>query len=241
VRALLSLPSHKYNRSLRHPADLNDAAAPGTTHTAAAALRYRLLRLPLTHARAKTESCSSDSSCLSRRGSICFPSFFRWSANLREEERSNDPILRFNYFSNPVDVEKCVNGTRKIGNVLKSRSMQDFMFCEWFGARNFRFVGPALPVDQFDYVQMAFFCRRIRFPARSVHKSQRPSLHQLALSSRNQQQEERKKSQTRPSHARALIPTRRALALTNGKLKSVPGLKKERKNRLCHSCPRTSS
>lgn len=50
--------------------------------------------------------------------------------------------------------------------------MQDFMFCEWFGARNFRFVGPALPVDQFDYVQMAYFCRRIPFPARSVHKSQ---------------------------------------------------------------------
>ncbi|KAJ6428651.1 hypothetical protein OIU84_020342 [Salix udensis] len=71
-----------------------------------------------------------------------------------------NPIVRFNYFSNPVDVERCVNGTRKIGDVLRSRSMEDFMFREWFGARNFRYVGPALPVDLSDFTQMADFCRR---------------------------------------------------------------------------------
>lgn len=46
-----------------------------------------------------------------------------------------NPILRFNYFSNPVDVEKCVNGTRKIGDVLRSRSIEDFQFREWFGGQ----------------------------------------------------------------------------------------------------------
>lgn len=71
-----------------------------------------------------------------------------------------NPIVRFNYFSNPVDVERCINGTRKIGEVLRSRSMEEFKFYEWFGARNFRFVGPALPVDQSDHDQMADFCRR---------------------------------------------------------------------------------
>ncbi|KAH9667675.1 (R)-mandelonitrile lyase-like [Citrus sinensis] len=71
-----------------------------------------------------------------------------------------NPIVRFNYFSNPVDVERCINGTRKIGDVLRSRSMDDFRLHEWFGARNFRFVGPALPVDQSDHAQMAEFCRR---------------------------------------------------------------------------------
>ncbi|KAF2302903.1 hypothetical protein GH714_010886 [Hevea brasiliensis] len=71
-----------------------------------------------------------------------------------------NPIVRFNYFSHPIDVERCVNGTRKIGDVLRSRSMEEFMFREWFGARRFRFIGPALPVDQSDYVQMADFCRR---------------------------------------------------------------------------------
>ncbi|KAG8635550.1 hypothetical protein MANES_16G045700v8 [Manihot esculenta] len=71
-----------------------------------------------------------------------------------------NPIVRFNYFSHPLDVERCVNGTRKIGDVLRSRSMEDFMFREWFGARRFRFVGPALPADQNDFVEMADFCRR---------------------------------------------------------------------------------
>ncbi|XP_043711450.1 (R)-mandelonitrile lyase-like [Telopea speciosissima] len=37
-----------------------------------------------------------------------------------------NPIVRFNSFSNPGDVERCVNGTRKIGDVLRSRSMEDF-------------------------------------------------------------------------------------------------------------------
>ena len=43
-----------------------------------------------------------------------------------------NPIVRFNYFSNPLDVERCVNGTRKIADVLRSRSMEDFKFREWF-------------------------------------------------------------------------------------------------------------
>ncbi|KAK3219152.1 hypothetical protein Dsin_013122 [Dipteronia sinensis] len=71
-----------------------------------------------------------------------------------------NPIVRFNYFSNPTDIERCIEGTRKIGDILRSRSMDDFKFREWFGARNFRFVGPALPVDQSDHAQMADFCRR---------------------------------------------------------------------------------
>lgn len=38
-----------------------------------------------------------------------------------------NPLIRFNYFSNPVDTERCINGTRKIADVLRSRSMEDFM------------------------------------------------------------------------------------------------------------------
>ncbi|XP_068345415.1 (R)-mandelonitrile lyase-like [Pyrus communis] len=70
-----------------------------------------------------------------------------------------NPIVRFNYFSNPVDVHRCVNGTRKIGDILKTRSMEDFKFQGWFGRKDFRFVGPALPVDQSNYELMADFCR----------------------------------------------------------------------------------
>jgi mandelonitrile lyase len=34
-----------------------------------------------------------------------------------------NPIVRVNYFSSPAGVERCVNGTRKIWDVLRSRSM----------------------------------------------------------------------------------------------------------------------
>lgn len=71
-----------------------------------------------------------------------------------------NPIVRFNYFHNPVDVERCVNGTRKIGDVLRNRALNDFKFRNWLGGQDFRFVGPALPIDQTNYVQMADFCRR---------------------------------------------------------------------------------
>ncbi|CAL1386821.1 unnamed protein product [Linum trigynum] len=71
-----------------------------------------------------------------------------------------NPLVRFNYFSSPIDMERCVNGTRKLGDVLRTRAMADFRFRDWYGVRNFRFVGPALPVDQSDFEQMADFCRR---------------------------------------------------------------------------------
>ncbi|XP_050289134.1 (R)-mandelonitrile lyase-like [Quercus robur] len=71
-----------------------------------------------------------------------------------------NPIVRFNYFSNPVDLKRCVNGTRKIGDILRSRSMEDFKVRNWFGGNDFRYVGPALPVDQADNHLMEDFCRR---------------------------------------------------------------------------------
>ncbi|PRQ47798.1 putative (R)-mandelonitrile lyase [Rosa chinensis] len=38
--------------------------------------------------------------------------------------------------------------------------MDDFKFQGWFGNKDFRFIGPELPVDQSDFDQMADFCRR---------------------------------------------------------------------------------
>ncbi|XP_073054021.1 (R)-mandelonitrile lyase-like [Primulina eburnea] len=71
-----------------------------------------------------------------------------------------NPTVRFNYFNNPGDLERCVNGTRKIGDILRSRALDDFKFHEWFGTREFRYVGPELPVDQSNDGEMREFCRR---------------------------------------------------------------------------------
>lgn len=72
-----------------------------------------------------------------------------------------NPIVRFNYFSNPADVDKCVNGTRKIADVLNSRSMDDFKsFHLLFGNRDFRYIGPPLPADLSNDQLMRDFCRQ---------------------------------------------------------------------------------
>ncbi|XP_060206634.1 (R)-mandelonitrile lyase-like [Lycium barbarum] len=71
-----------------------------------------------------------------------------------------NPIIRFNYFSNPGDVERCVNGTRKIADVLRTRTMEIFKFDQWFGGRDFRYVGPALPVDESNDELMREFCHQ---------------------------------------------------------------------------------
>ncbi|GFY97276.1 glucose-methanol-choline (GMC) oxidoreductase family protein [Actinidia rufa] len=71
-------------------------------------------------------------------------------------------FVQFNYFSNPGDLEKWVNGTWKIGDVLRSCSMEEFKYQEWLGGRDFRHVGPALPVDQSNDLLMGDFCRRGR-------------------------------------------------------------------------------
>lgn len=71
-----------------------------------------------------------------------------------------NPIVRFNYFSDPADTERCVNGTRKIADVLRSRSMEDFKFYQLFGDRDFRYIGPPLPIDISNDRLMGEFCRR---------------------------------------------------------------------------------
>ncbi|KAK4267688.1 hypothetical protein QN277_024435 [Acacia crassicarpa] len=71
-----------------------------------------------------------------------------------------NPIVRFNYFNVTVDVDRCVNGARKMGQIMRSRAFDDFKFRNWFGGREFRIVGPAMPANQMSYVEMAAFCRR---------------------------------------------------------------------------------
>ncbi|KAL9224335.1 hypothetical protein vseg_000379 [Gypsophila vaccaria] len=71
-----------------------------------------------------------------------------------------NPSIRFNYFSDPKDLQLCVVGMRKIGDVLRSRSMEDFKFSTLIGFSDFRFLGPMLPIDQSDDNLMGEFCRR---------------------------------------------------------------------------------
>ncbi|KAI3711931.1 hypothetical protein L1987_70480 [Smallanthus sonchifolius] len=81
------------------------------------------------------------------------------SLRLASTEITTNPIVRFNYFSNPVDLERCVNGTRRIGALLRTRAMAGFRF--WNRRRaEFRFVGARLPANQSSDEDMGAFCRR---------------------------------------------------------------------------------
>ncbi|XP_024025718.1 (R)-mandelonitrile lyase 1 [Morus notabilis] len=55
------------------------------------------------------------------------------------------PRVRFNYFANPVDLSKCVSGMRKIGEMLNTKTMDQFKFEDSNGSRRFSFSGASLP------------------------------------------------------------------------------------------------
>ncbi|XP_043708269.1 (R)-mandelonitrile lyase-like [Telopea speciosissima] len=71
-----------------------------------------------------------------------------------------NPVVRFNYFENPVDLARCVMGMRKIGEILRGRSIDGFRIRGLLGGRDFRYVGPTLPFNLSDDELMGDFCRR---------------------------------------------------------------------------------
>ncbi|KAJ0962224.1 hypothetical protein J5N97_030052 [Dioscorea zingiberensis] len=87
------------------------------------------------------------------------------SLRLASLDSRDNPLVRFNYFSSPDDLEACVSGTRKVGEVLAGRSMDEFRVPPgWFGngleKRDFRFVGAELPENMEDDASVKEFCRR---------------------------------------------------------------------------------
>ncbi|PWA73872.1 Glucose-methanol-choline oxidoreductase, C-terminal [Artemisia annua] len=65
------------------------------------------------------------------------------SMRLASPEIITNPMVWFNNFSNAVDLQRCENGTRKIGELLRTRAMADYRFWGWSGPE-FRFVGISL-------------------------------------------------------------------------------------------------
>ena len=52
------------------------------------------------------------------------------------------PQVRFNYFTDPTDLSRCVKATRKMGDLLKTKSMERFKYQDLNGTRDFFFLGP---------------------------------------------------------------------------------------------------
>ncbi|PON91043.1 Long-chain-alcohol oxidase [Trema orientale] len=69
------------------------------------------------------------------------------------------PHVQFNYFTDPTDLSRCVSGMRKLGELLKTKSMDRFKYRDFNGARDFMFLGPTLPTNQSDDSSMEAFCQ----------------------------------------------------------------------------------
>ncbi|KAH7544613.1 hypothetical protein FEM48_Zijuj01G0004300 [Ziziphus jujuba var. spinosa] len=78
---------------------------------------------------------------------------------LSSAEVKVSPAVRFNYFSEPVDLARCVRGMRKVGDMLKTDSFEELKFEKLEGAEGFTFLGPSLPKNQSDDASMETFCR----------------------------------------------------------------------------------
>ncbi|XP_062078568.1 (R)-mandelonitrile lyase 1-like isoform X2 [Humulus lupulus] len=69
------------------------------------------------------------------------------------------PHVRFNYFSDPIDLARCVSAMRKFGELLKTKSLDRFKYKDLNGNRNFLFFGPPLPTIQSNDSSMEDYCR----------------------------------------------------------------------------------
>ncbi|KAM7486865.1 hypothetical protein LguiA_002874 [Lonicera macranthoides] len=70
------------------------------------------------------------------------------------------PIVRFNYFNDTTDLSQCANAMRAIGKMLRTSVMEQYKSMDQHGQRYFKFVGHALPQNQFDDEAMREFCHK---------------------------------------------------------------------------------
>ncbi|KAM7486861.1 hypothetical protein LguiA_002870 [Lonicera macranthoides] len=70
------------------------------------------------------------------------------------------PIVRFNYFNDTRDLSQCANAMRAIGKMLRTPIMEQYKSMDQHGQRYFKFVGQALPQNQFDDEAMGEFCHK---------------------------------------------------------------------------------
>ncbi|XP_038889318.1 (R)-mandelonitrile lyase 3-like [Benincasa hispida] len=72
----------------------------------------------------------------------------------------NNPIVRFNYYSHPDDLAKCVRGVRKVGDFLKTPTIENIKTRDLEGNKTLQFVGLPLPENLSDDTLVGEFCKK---------------------------------------------------------------------------------
>ena len=70
-----------------------------------------------------------------------------------------NPIVRFNYYSHPDDLAKCVRGVRKFGDFLKTPTIEKIKIQDFEGKRSFAFLEPPIPENLSDDGVVEKFCK----------------------------------------------------------------------------------
>ncbi|XP_022929564.1 (R)-mandelonitrile lyase 1-like isoform X2 [Cucurbita moschata] len=75
-------------------------------------------------------------------------------------DAKNNVIVRFNYYSHPDDLARCVEGVRKVGDLLKTQTMEKIKTQDLEGNKGFQFMGVPLPENLGDDSSVEEYCRK---------------------------------------------------------------------------------
>ncbi|XP_038891172.1 (R)-mandelonitrile lyase 1-like [Benincasa hispida] len=80
--------------------------------------------------------------------------------HLTSTDVKKSPTVRFNYYSHPDDLAKCVRGVRKIGDFLKTQTIENIKIQDFEGRKGFEFLGPRLPQNLSDVSSVEEYCKK---------------------------------------------------------------------------------
>ncbi|CAK9325771.1 unnamed protein product [Citrullus colocynthis] len=73
---------------------------------------------------------------------------------------NKNPIVQFNYYSDPNDIAMCVRGVRKVGDFLQTQTIENIKTRDLEGNRRIQFVGLPLPENLSDDASVGEFCKK---------------------------------------------------------------------------------
>ncbi|GLJ35184.1 hypothetical protein SUGI_0708140 [Cryptomeria japonica] len=91
-------------------------------------------------------------------GKVAFP-LSRGNLWLRSTNPQDNPYVRYNYYSNPLDLKKCMLCVKVMVNLSMTSSIQEFAFIDNGHSKILRFLGTALPKNISNDDSLAKFCK----------------------------------------------------------------------------------
>eukprot|EP01018_Ginkgo_biloba_P033120 Gb_00810 [translate_table: standard] len=80
---------------------------------------------------------------------------------LRSLNPRDNPTVKFNYYSHPLDLQRCIQGVRLIAKLFESKALMQFGFTnKSTGIPKLHFIGLPPPASEADDETMAQFCQK---------------------------------------------------------------------------------